>query len=124
MTKSLFLLLALMIISSAGTKAQFANTSWKGMYKVTDPTEMILQFKNDTLYLNDPANGTIVETMNYKISGDTLTIVKISGSSSCDDEKGVYKISTKDDKLFMTLIEDNCYDRSAAMPDDPLVKVE
>lgn len=100
MKKNLFLLFALTTLG-IGTKAQFSNTSWKGMYKVPDPTEMILQFKNDTLYLNDPVNGSVVEMMNYKISGDTLTLVKISGGSSCGDENGIYKVSIKDNKLSM-----------------------
>jgi hypothetical protein len=124
MKKCLFLLIAVIIIGIGSTKAQLANTSWKGTYKIPDPTELILQFKTDTLLLNDPVNGNIVETMNYKISGDTLTLIKISGSSSCNDEKGIYKISAKDDKLFLGLIEDSCYDRSSAMPDEPMVKVE
>lgn len=68
---------------------------------------MILQFKNDTLYLNDPTNGNIVEMMNYKIRGDTLTIVKIGGGSSCNDVKGIIKFQQRGE-LFMTLINDSC----------------
>lgn len=85
---------------------------------------MILEFKTDTLFLDDPANGTIVEMMKYNISGDTLTLVKISGASSCGDEKGVYKLSIKDNKLYMAVINDDCYDRAAAMPDEPLEKAD
>ena len=122
MKKILFLLIAL--IGFKFTNAQFANTSWKGLYKVPDPTEMILQFKTDTLLLNDPENETVVETMNYSISGDTLVFTKLNGSSSCGEEKGVYKLAIKDNKLFMTVIDDPCYDRVAAMPDEALMKVE
>jgi hypothetical protein len=95
MNKSLFLLVAITVVAIGSAKAQFANTSWKGMYKVPDPTEMILQFKIDTLYFNDPANGNVVEMMNYKINGGTLTVLKISGGSSCNDEKGIYKFLQK-----------------------------
>jgi hypothetical protein len=33
--------------------------------------------------------------MNYKINGGTLTVLKISGGSSCNDEKGIYKFLQK-----------------------------
>lgn len=39
-----------------GLKALFASTSWKGLYKIPDLREMILQFKSDTLLLADPQN--------------------------------------------------------------------
>jgi hypothetical protein len=105
-------------------KAQFANTSWKGLYKVPDPTEMILQFKTDTLLLIDPMNNQPVETMKYSVSGDTVTITKISGASDCNDEKGIYKMEIKDNKLFITLISDDCYSRSASGADEALEKIE
>jgi hypothetical protein len=120
--KNLFLFLVL--ISTGNAKAQYQNTSWKGIYKIPDPTEMILQFKQDTLLLNNFADGSTVEAMNYKMNGDTLILTKISGISPCYDEKGIYKLSIKNDQLFMTLIEDNCDARAAALPDVPLVKLQ
>ena len=75
--KSVFsILIATFAITSL--KAQYANTSWKGLYKIPDPQEMILLFKNDTLLLVDPQNHEPIETMNYKANGDTISLTKIS----------------------------------------------
>jgi hypothetical protein len=120
--KILFLLFT--FTATASAKAQYANTSWKGIYNIPDPTDMILQFKQDTLLLNYFQDGSNAETMNYQIKGDTLIMEKISGISPCTDEKGIYKVSIKEDQLFMTLINDSCDARASAMPSQPLKKIE
>lgn len=122
MKKSLILIFVSALF--AGAKAQYTNTSWKGTYYIPDATDMILQFKQDTLLLNYFEDGSNAELMNYQIKGDTLIMTKISGISPCDGIKGSYKLSVKDDKLFMTLIEDSCDARASAMPQQPLVKVQ
>ena len=122
MKKILFLFLVVMAAGSAN--AQIQNTSWKGIYNIPDPTEMVLQFKQDTLLLNYFEDGSNAEMMKYEMKGDTLIMTKISGISPCDGVKGSYKLSVKDDKLFMTLIEDSCDARASAMPQQPLVKVQ
>jgi hypothetical protein len=122
MKKTLFLLLA--FAATATAKAQYQNTSWKGIYNIPQPTEMILQFKQDTLLLNYFENKSNAETMNYTMKGDTLILTKISGISPCSDEKGIYKLSIKDDKLFIALIEDSCDERASAMQVQPLVKLQ
>lgn len=122
MKKILFLFMIVMAAGSAN--AQIQNTSWKGIYNIPDPTEMVLQFKQDTLLLNYSQDGSNAELMNYQMKGDTLIMTKISGISPCDGIKGSYKLSVKDDKLFMTLIEDSCDARASAMPQQPLVKVQ
>ncbi|HEU5364396.1 MAG TPA: hypothetical protein VFU62_02630 [Hanamia sp.] len=121
MKKILILLFVFVITGNA--KAQYANTSWKGIYYLPDATEMVLQFKKDTLLFNYFADGSNAETMNYQMKGDTLIMTKISGISPCDGIKGSYKLSIKDDKLFMTLIDDSCDVRASAMPGKPLEKL-
>ena len=107
-----------------GANAQFANTSWKGQFNMPDPTQMILQFKTDTLSLNSPDN-TPFETMSYKISNDTLTIHKLYGQSECSyDKDATYKIMIKDKKLFATPLSDDCSQRVAVWPSDGLEKIE
>lgn len=122
MKKVLSLLIVCTITANA--KAQYANTSWKGVYYIPDSTDMVLQFKQDTLLLNYFADGSIAETMNYEMKGDTLIMTKISGISPCDGIKGSYKLALKGDKLFMTLIKDSCDARASAMPGQPLVKLQ
>jgi hypothetical protein len=85
---------------------------------------MILQFKVDTLLLIDPQNNEPIEMMNYKVSGDTVTISKITGVSDCNDGNGIYKMEIKENKLFVSLLNDACYSRSASTPDEALEKIE
>jgi hypothetical protein len=56
---------------------------------------MDVPFKKNTSFF-------FLKSFFYKLPG------KIRGGSLCNDEKGIYKISAKEDKLFMTVINDNC----------------
>jgi len=106
------------------TKAQLTNTSWQGIFKMPEPTKMILQFKSDSLFFNDPETGNNFEAMSYELRNDTLTFIKLSGNSSCSTtDKGMYKVEIKDDHLFMSLINDECYDRPSAIPEEGLSKL-
>ncbi|MGN6532003.1 MAG: hypothetical protein ACTHK0_09645 [Ginsengibacter sp.] len=116
--------LFLVFVATGSVKAQYQNTSWKGIYQIPEPTEMILQFKQDTLLLNYFANGSNAETMYYEIKGDTLMMTKISGISPCYDEKGIYKLAIKDDKLVITLIDDSCNVRGSAISGQALEKLQ
>lgn len=110
--------------SANAANAQFANTFWKGQFNIPDPTQMILQFKTDSLCLNYP-DSTPFETMSYKISYDTLTIRKLDGQSECSyDQDATYEIKIKDNKLFVTPLNDDCSVRVAAWPSDGLEKIK
>jgi hypothetical protein len=122
MKKIFVFCLAAMIVGSAN--AQYANTAWEGLYRIPEETEMILRFSNDTLYLQEPLTGDNFEVMHYSIKNDTLTFSKISGNSDCGDEKGIYKLSIKDDKLFMIVINDDCPGRADAIPFEGLKKIQ
>lgn len=113
----------LVFTSSYLVKAQIVNTSWKGQFNIPDPTQMILQFKTDTLYLNYTDN-TPIETMSYKIRNDTLTLRKLDGQSECSyDQNATYKIFIKDKKLFITPLNDDCSMRLDAWPSDGMVEM-
>lgn len=116
-------LICFLLLAGIITKAQYANTSWKGTYYIPDSTQMVLQFKQDTLLLNY-TDGSNAETMHYEMHGDTLTMMKISGISPCEDIKGIYKLSVNDNKLTFQLIDDPCDPRAAAMPAHYLTKME
>jgi len=104
-------------------RAQLTNTSWKGQFNIPEPTQMILQFKTDTLCLNYLDN-TPIETMGYKISNDTLTLHKLYGQSQCSYTKdATYKIFLKDSKLFITPINDDCSLRLDAWPSGGMVEI-
>lgn len=122
MKKIIFSLFSLALVQIAS--AQMANTSWSGTFYVPDPAKMILQFKGDTLLLNF-STGNVLESMKYTISNDTLSIIKIEGQSPCDySTVATYKLTMKENKLFITPLKDDCSERAAAWPKDALVKID
>ena len=64
----------------------------------------------------------VIETMSYTLKDNILTIKKISGLSDCEEAVGKYKLELKDDKMFVTLIDDPCSNRSYAFNKDPFIK--
>jgi hypothetical protein len=95
--------------------AQLADTKWKNLMNIPDPYETFLQFKKDTVMINLVSDGTLIETMNFKVSKDTLRITKLSGMSPCtEDIIGVYRFEIKEEKLTITAITDDCPERANA----------
>lgn len=122
MKKILFSITALIFAQIAS--AQIANTAWSGNFNIPDPTQMVLQFKSDTLVLSFP-NNTVLESMTYKINNDTLSVVKIEGQSPCDNTTaGTYKIVMKEKKLFLTVLKDDCPERASAWPTEGMQKID
>lgn len=79
---------------------------------IPDPYETFLQFKKDTVIVTLASDGTLIETMNFKLSKDTLRISKLSGMSPCtEDMIGVYHFEIKEEKLTITPITDDCPER-------------
>ncbi len=106
-----FLLLAIILT----VNAQLTDTKWKNLMNIPDPYETFLQFKKDTVMINLVSDGTLIETMNFKVSKDTLRITKLSGMSPCtEDIIGVYRFEIKEEKLTITAIRDNCPERATA----------
>lgn len=125
-------LLLFISIFSKQINAQLANTTWKGVFNIPQPTECIMQMKQDTFYVIyadgfDPDNmdlNTILETSTYKVNHDTLTIQKISGGSPCSsDIIGKYSFAIKNEVLYISVIDDECNPRAMAFPSDPLTLV-
>ena len=65
-----------------------------------------LKFSEDTLYVY--IETQLIETSTYTINNDTLKIVKISGTSPCEDELGIYTFKISDDMLEIKPIENFC----------------
>lgn len=88
------------------------NTHWKGIMNVPDALECGLTFKQDSaiVYLD----VTPIETMHYRVSGDTVFLKKIEGASPCVSETGAYRYQIKNDVLTLSLIKDDCSGRAQA----------
>ncbi|MEO5946282.1 MAG: hypothetical protein ABIP79_05660 [Chitinophagaceae bacterium] len=122
--KKIYLLVVICIVIFSNTSsAQLTDTKWKGTFYIPDAYECHMDFKKDTLNLVIAASGDIIETMKYSLAGDTLTIIKLNGSSPCGDEVGIYTFKINGDKLKITLVKDNCGDRSSAGFGNELTRV-
>ncbi|CAM4373542.1 hypothetical protein SAMN06265348_113214 [Pedobacter westerhofensis] len=101
------LLLSLSSVSwQSKSDDQLTNTKWKGIAFVPNPREVVFHFKKDTLLITIDLD--IIETEYCHVSGDTLTMKKISGGSPCTDEVGTYKYIIKKDSLTITSLRDEC----------------
>ena len=121
--KKAFLISLLFVLFAAGVNAQLTDTKWRNAMNIPDPIETILHFKKDTVSLTIAGDGSLVETMSYTISKDTLKLTKISGMSPCvETVVGMYKIEIKDDKMTIVPLVDDCVERFNAFKPEPWVK--
>lgn len=114
-------------------QAQLQDSSWKGVFFVPDPAECVFEFKKDTVnlrfadnyVLNDVNNSKILEQSLFKIQNDTLILQKLSGESPCNPNLlGKYQYAIKDEKLFLTVIWDDCRGRVMAFPGEALDRIK
>jgi len=117
--KKAFAYSVIFVLLSSTINAQLTDTKWKNFMNIPDPYETIMHFKKDTAILTLAADGSIVETMIYSVSKDTLRLTKVSGLSPCNDNAGLYRIQIKDDKLTIAPISDDCNDRANAFKPEP-----
>lgn len=106
---------ALYLIFGVSSFAQnsLSNTKWKGIMLIPAATDVVLNFKKDSLFLATET-GEEIGTLIFSQRGDTLTIRKIWGSSPCPEEsQGVYRIEwiEKYIKIQLHGISDECEGR-------------
>ncbi len=123
MKKIIFILLVSFVSVSA--HAQLTNTKWKGTLQLENPADVVFDFRNDTLEVSRVADSSNLETMTYTVQDTLLTLQKIYGQSDCDSTvAGKYKFEIKDDGLYITLIEDDCDDRSSVLDNTKWIKTQ
>ncbi|MEX0636760.1 MAG: hypothetical protein WD135_08325 [Ferruginibacter sp.] len=88
------------------------NTRWKGTINAPSPIEAVFEFKKDSFFLY--VDGQVFETMYYRVNGDSLSIVKLDGTSPCNAEEAVYNFSIKENKLYLKVTNDPCSIRASA----------
>ena len=121
MKKIIFI--AFIAFISASANAQLANSKWKGTLQLDNPTDVVFDFRTDTLEAFVAEDNSSLELMKYSIKDNVLSIQKISGQSECDDTAvAKYKFEIGSDGLLLTLIEDNCIDRSGVLDNTKWVK--
>lgn len=105
--------------------AQIANTKWTGNLMIPDPAAVNLSFNADVFEVYIAENNQLLETMTYKISGDTLMLRKTSGGSPCPDGSTfTLKYSIQGEQLMLTLLSDDCPERGASFTKEPFTKVK
>ena len=117
--KKAFAYTVIFVLLSSAINAQLTDTKWKNFMNIPDPYETIMHFKKDTAILTLAADGSIVETMIYSVSKDTLRLTKVSGLSPCNNNAGLYRIQIKDDTLTIAPISDDCNERANAFKPEP-----
>lgn len=120
--KTAFAYTVIFVLLTSTLNAQLTDTKWKNFMNIPDSYETIMHFKKDTAILTLAADGSIVETMSYSVSKDTLRLTKVSGLSPCNDSAGLYRIQIKDDKLTIAPISDDCNERANAFRPEPWIR--
>jgi hypothetical protein len=141
--KSITLTAMLSVLVLCQGKAQgkpsltLTGTSWKGTTYVPDPLICVFKFSKDSarlLYVDDReiniADGlgglkavtgkdsAALETMTYRLSGDTISLHKVEGGSPCGEEIGQYRVLVSNGKLKFILIQDPCAVRPYALREE------
>ena len=117
---SLFIIMAFACVYA---NAQFVGSKWKATLQFDSPTDVIFDFKTDTVEAIAAADNSSIEIMHYTIQDTVLTLLKISGQSQCDDTvTGKYKFEMKDGGVILTMIEDACNDRAYALDNSKWMK--
>lgn len=120
-------LVTLMLLMFVGVlaHAQLANTRWTGNLTVPEATPMYLNFKTDVFEVSLAESNELVETMTYKISGDTIILKKTSGSSVCPEGSTfTLKYAIQGEQLLLTPLSDDCPERAGAWTKEPFTKVK
>ena len=119
-----FFICSLVCFAFVSAKAQFvAGTKWKGTLHLDSPTDVILDFRTDTVEAISPDDNSSIELMKYTVQDTVLTLQKISGQSECDETViGKYKMEMKDDGITLTVIDDTCEDRGPVLDDTKWIK--
>jgi hypothetical protein len=143
--KSIALTAALSVVFLCRGKAQgnssplLTGTSWKGTANIPDPLVCLLKFDKDTvrlIYVDDREinisddlvgvravtgkDSALLETMTWRLSGDTIELKKVKGGSPCGEEKGRYRVQTAGGKLQFVLVADPCSARPYALREEML----
>lgn len=109
----LFALAAILSVSTIKAQVQIAHTKWKGTLMFDAPTDLILDFKKDTLTVYNASDKSTIEEMFYSASDTSFTIQKIWGQSDCgNDTKGQYHFEIKEGVMYVKTNADDCYSRS------------
>jgi len=112
----------LICLATIGTKAQLANTKWKGTLHLENPMDVFFNFGTDTLEVVNAGDNSPLETMIYSVKDTVLTIQKVSGMSVCDSDPFKYSFEITGSDMTLHLVTDACDDRAQVLNNMKLSK--
>lgn len=87
-------------------------------------TDVVFDFGKDSLIAYIAVNNIPLEATIYTDNDQTLTIKKVYGQSTCEKILGKYKYEINKEEMVMTLVTDDCYDRSNGLNGTKWTKVK
>jgi hypothetical protein len=116
MSAKMITLAFLVFFTAIAGRAQIANTKWTASLQLQQQVTVLFDFKKDTLRAITVADSTVIETMTYAVQDTAIQFKKISGQSECDSMViGMYRFKIRANQLSLSLISDNCNDRSSVL---------
>jgi len=103
--------------------AQLSKTKWKTTLQLENVTEVYFDFGGDSLKVITVADSSLLEISLFKEKDKELSILKVKGISNCEGITGTYKFEIKNDQLVLTLITDQCSDRSEVLDKVVLTRI-
>jgi hypothetical protein len=120
-----FYFLIVLLLTAAMAQAQLKDTKWEGKLNVPNETNVILDFKKDSVDMIIADEGIVGETMIYSVKDSIITMKKTSGHSPCNvDDVFKLKYRIKEDKLFLSNLSDPCDARIDAWSSEPLRRIQ
>lgn len=118
------LLLAVLLFVGLSADIPFGNelenTTWKGTFNIPEPTDGYFVFQKDTVRVM--VNDYALETMLFATSGDTLSLKKVAGDSSCGTEEALYRFTISETGLTLKMLSDDCPDRYSGISKEEYIK--
>ena len=123
--KKVIFLFVFFFFAAVALQAQLSQTKWKGTLQLDSPIEVVFDFGKDTVNVYTVADNSGLETMLFTAKDGMLTIKKVVGQSSCDDQiTGKYKIDLNNDEMLFTLVSDDCADRANVLNKSKWIKAK
>ena len=113
----LILLLPLFYTLSCSTNHSELVGKWKG-HRVNyfNANELIWEFDDSNYMFDNGADGVIDLKGTWTTSTDTLFLTDIEGEAACPHtQKGIYIYKVSNDTLRLTLLEDDCEERTTVI---------
>lgn len=119
----IFVLSFIIMTAVTFAKAQLPNSRWSGTLAVPQVSDVIIDFKADTMNIILMNTGDIIERSAYTVKNNVITMKKVSGGSPCD-VGSVFTLTytIKNNQLFIKVLSDPCTNRANSWQGEPFKK--